>query len=169
MVELAKTMNFDNLGLLFVGEAGSYPEKDLFPHLLHLFAVVFMHEFELTIEFNSKELELLDKLNPGGISELKDSGVVNSAKCTDLCLGPVDCEARDATEVLEDVEDLIQLLEVFLEAKRLEEQGQVIGIPFSQGLEVSLGCPRSDLLGGEELEEEDLDCHDEEVSSEGSH
>ena len=90
MVELAKTMNFNNLGFLFVGKAGSYPDEDFFSHFLHLFAVVFMHEFELGVEFNSKEFEVLDKLNPGGISELEDSGVVNSAKSTDLGLGSVD-------------------------------------------------------------------------------
>ena len=44
--------------------------------------------------------------------------------------------------MVENAEDLVQLLEVFLVAKGLEEQGQVIGVPFSQSLEVSLGCPR---------------------------
>ena len=57
-----------------------------------------MHELELAVKFYSKELELLDKLNPRGISEFEDSGVVNSTKGADLVLGPVNGEARDATE-----------------------------------------------------------------------
>ena len=35
--------------------------------------------------------------------------------------------------------------------------GQVVGVPFSHHLEILLGGPRSYVLGGEELEEEDLD------------
>ena len=81
-----------------------------------------MHELKLAVEFYSKELELLDKLNSCGISEFEDSGVVNSAKSTDLGLGSFDGEARDATEVLENAKDLVQLLKVLLVAKGLEEQ-----------------------------------------------
>ena len=49
------------------------------------------------------------------------------------------------------------MLEVLLKTKGLEEQGQVISISFSHSLEVLLRSPRGDVLGGEELEEEDLD------------
>ena len=71
--------------------------------------------------------------------------------------GLIDGESRDAPEVLKDAEDLVQLLEVLLVPEGLEEQGQVIGVPFSHRLEVLLGGPRGDVLGGKELEKEDLD------------
>merc|ERR1712101_855 len=64
---------------------------------------------------------------------------------------------------LKNVKDLIELLEVFLVPEGLEEQGQVISIPLRHGLEVLLGGPGGDGLGGKELEEEDLDRQDEEI------
>jgi hypothetical protein len=92
VVELAKTMDLDNLGFLFVGEAGSDPNEDFFSHLIQLFDIVVMHVLEFAIEFYSKEFELLDELNSGVISELEDSGVVDSAKSTYLGFGLVDGE-----------------------------------------------------------------------------
>ena len=68
VVELAKTMDLDDLGFLFVREAGSNPNEDLFLHLIHLFDIVVLHVFEFAIEFYSKELEFFDKFNSGVIS-----------------------------------------------------------------------------------------------------
>ena len=138
MVELAKTVDLDNLGFLFIGEAGSDPNEDFFSHLIQLFDIVVMHVLEFAIEFYSKEFELLDELNSGVISELEDSGVVDSAKSTYLGFGLVDGEALDAPEVLEDVKDLVQLLQVLLVPEGLEEQGQVISVPLSHSLKVPL-------------------------------
>ena len=66
--------------------------------------------------------------------------------------------------MLKNAKDLVQLLEVLLVPERLEEQGQVISIPFSHCLEVLLGGPRGDVLGGEELEQEDLDSEHKKVT-----
>ena len=96
-------MNLDNLGFLFIREAGSFPNEDFFPHLIHLFNLVFLHIFEFAIEFYSKEFEFIDKFYSGVISLFEDSWIVNSAKGTDLGFGFVDGEARDAPKVLKDV------------------------------------------------------------------
>ena len=61
--------------------------------------------------------------------------------------GLIDGETRDAPEVFKDAEDLVQLLQVLFVPEGLEEQDQVISVPFSHHLEVLLGGARGDVLG----------------------
>ena len=68
MVEFAETVNLDNLGFFLIGEAGSDPYEDFFPHLFKLLDVIFLHVFEFVVEFYSKKFEFFDKFDSGVIS-----------------------------------------------------------------------------------------------------